>query len=197
MSLSKVSPSPLFFNSKAKENWPLSNFYGGVEECYQGAKFKHPKVRKFIKRIRRYDMEKFSELMILLEKNASYWTKKHKDGDKIPILGIAAKIISNLLKNGKRPKYAKIVEKLTKHIGVNVDDFFQTNPNFERVETLKYYMTKKYELPNYQKLLLETGEADLHERPMRGKGDEWTRDKNGNGGDKMGQMLVQIRQTII
>lgn len=44
----------------------------------------------------------------------------------------------------------------------------------------------------YQNLLLETGEAPLHELTLRGKPNRWTK----NGGDLMGKMLMETRDRL-
>lgn len=198
MALSKPQYK-IFFNCKTKKypDYFFSNFYGGVEEHYQAKKFRNRLVRKFVKNIKNLTLEEFLELMKLLEKNGQYWTKKDEKGQRFPILGIAAKIIANLLKNGKQRKNATIIKKLTNLIGVTEDEFFQRNSDFKDEEYLAHCMRKKFKLEFFRKLLVKTGNKALHERPMRGSGDKWTRDQKGRGGNKMGEILVKIRTEII
>ena len=53
-------------------------------------------------------------------------------------------------------------------------------------------LQQKFAKPFYRDLILSTGEVPLHERPMRGLGNEWTYP----GGDKLGLMLVRLRAEI-
>ena len=51
------------------------------------------------------------------------------------------------------------------------------------------YNKNKYNENKYKELLLSTGDKILHEKPMRGKGDDWTYP----GGDLLGKLLMEIR----
>ena len=53
-------------------------------------------------------------------------------------------------------------------------------------------LRQKYSKPYYKKLLLSTGNAILHEVPMRGKGDFWTL----GGEDTLGKLLMKIRYEL-
>ena len=55
------------------------------------------------------------------------------------------------------------------------------------------YKENKYKENKYKELLLSTGETILHEKPMRGRGDDWTYP----GGDLLGKLLIDIRKEIV
>lgn len=68
----------------------------------------------------------------------------------------------------------------------------QVAPGDESIKALYRCLVEKYRQPRFRKLLLSTGDAVLHERPMRGKGNAWT----FPGGDQLGRMLCKLRREI-
>jgi predicted NAD-dependent protein-ADP-ribosyltransferase YbiA (DUF1768 family) len=50
----------------------------------------------------------------------------------------------------------------------------------------------KFAKPFFREILLSTGDRVLHERPLRGKGNDWTYP----GEDKLGKMLLKLRAEI-
>ena len=66
----------------------------------------------------------------------------------------------------------------------------------EKKELMLKCLKKKFlsnDKNKYNELLLSTGELILHEKPMRGKGDDWTYP----GGDLLGKLLMNIRKKLI
>ena len=53
-------------------------------------------------------------------------------------------------------------------------------------------MRKKYSIEPYRSLLLNTGSRELHEKPIRGSGNNWTLP----GSDWLGLLLMEIREEI-
>lgn len=62
----------------------------------------------------------------------------------------------------------------------------------ESKKALYKCLVEKYKQPKFRAILLSTGDAILHERPMRGKGNAWT----FPGGDQLGKMLCKLRREI-
>ena len=59
-------------------------------------------------------------------------------------------------------------------------------------EDMMNCLRQKYKIQKYKKLLLKTNKSILHEKPMRGKGNDWT----SPGKDKLGKMLMKIKNEI-
>ena len=65
----------------------------------------------------------------------------------------------------------------------------------EKKELMLKLLRKKYVKREYRDALLSTGDAILHEKPMRGNANNWTY-KNGSGGDWLGQLLMKVREEL-
>ena len=53
----------------------------------------------------------------------------------------------------------------------------------------------KFSKKEYAEALLSTGDAILHEKPIRGRPNSWTY-KDGQGGDWLGQLLMIVREEL-
>ena len=181
------------FNSKAKEYNELSNFYGGVEACYMKDRFENKEIKNLFDKFDSANKEDF--LMYLKELQPSkkwndaklnYWFSNGK-----PITGILSKLAGGSVKNGPTAKKRlQILKRLSKTKGeVKIR---KERTNDEKIDLMMKCLRQKYSKPYYKKLLLSTGNAILHEVPMRGKGDFWTL----GGEDTLGKLLMKIRDEL-
>lgn len=77
----------------------------------------------------------------------------------------------------------------------NIDDELDIKPyinDTKKKELMLNCLRTKFSNKIYKDELLKTGNAILHEKPMRGKGDNWT----FPGEDWLGQLLMKVRQEI-
>ena len=182
----------IIFNSKSKEYYLLSNFYGGVECCYMQSRFKNPEIKELFNDFESCDNDKFIYYLKELQPNKN-WTEKKlnywfKDGE--PIRGILSKLVGTSVKNtptGK--KRLEIIKKLAKvdHIEINPE----LNESAKKQLMIKC-LRDKYTIKIYRDILLSTDSNILHEKPMRGTGDNWTYP----GNDWLGELLMKIRNEI-
>ena len=61
------------FNSKSKDYWELSNFYGGVESCYMKDRFLNPEIVALFNKFETCHKEEF--LYYLKELQPDFWCK--------------------------------------------------------------------------------------------------------------------------
>ena len=189
----------IYFNSKSKEHWKLSNFYGGVEANYMKDRFLDKEVKKLFHLFETSDKESFIHYLQILQPNKKDWTNaklKYWIKDDEPIRGILSQLVGTAVKDtaaGK--KRLKIVKQIT---GIDADRALNIKPNTtdkEKKELMLGLLRKKYAKKEFAEALLSTGDAVLHEKPMRGRPNSWTY-KNGEGGDWLGKLLMQIREEL-
>ena len=187
----------IYFNSKSKEFYLLSNFYGGVESNYMKDRFMDKEVKGLFETFETVDTDNFIKYLMVLQPNKKDWTEAKlkywmKNGE--PIKGILSQLVGTSVKDtaaGK--KRMKVIKELT---GVTSD--LKIKPNStdeEKKELMLKLLRKKYSKKEFADVLLSTGDAVLHEKPMRGRPNNWTF-KNGEGGDWLGKLLMQIREEI-
>ena len=187
----------IYFNSKSKEFYLLSNFYGGVESNYMKDRFMDKEVKRLFETFETVDTDNFIKYLMVLQPNKKDWTEAKlkywmKNGE--PIKGILSQLVGTSVKDtavGK--KRMKVIKELT---GVTSD--LKIKPNStdeEKKELMLKLLRKKYSKKEFADALLSTGDAVLHEKPMRGRPNNWTF-KNGEGGDWLGLLLMQIREEI-
>lgn len=187
----------IYFNSKSKEFYLLSNFYGGVESNYMKDRFMDKEVKALFEKFEAADKDEFIKYLMVLQPNKKDWTEAKlnywmKDGQ--PIKGILSQLVGTSVKDtaaGK--KRMKVIKELT---GITGD--LKIKPNTtdeEKKELMLKLLRKKYSKKMYADVLLSTGDAVLHEKPMRGKPNNWTF-KDGAGGDWLGKLLMKVREEI-
>lgn len=184
----KMNNTPIYFNSKSKEYYLLSNFYGGVESEYMSERFRNPEIKRLFKKFESCNKEEFLEYLKKLQpekKPTNFW---FKNGE--PIKGILSKLVGNSVKEGKN--YKKRLESIKEISGVEEIEINPKLSNEKRDELMLSCLRKKFSKKKYRDILLSTGNSDLHERPMRGLKSEWT----NPGGDLLGKLLMQIRKEI-
>jgi hypothetical protein len=191
----------IYFNSKSREFWKLSNFYGGVEKEFMKDRFLDKKVRNWMDGIEKYNKDKFIHCLKLLQPEKKkwtpgklkYWIRNDEEEGEILIKGILYKLIGTSVKDtavGKRRR--KIIMK-----ELDLDDL-EVKPNTkdsEKKELMLKLLRKKFSKKEYKDELLRTGTMVLHEKPLRGGTDNWTY-KNGEGGDWLGKILMKVREEI-
>lgn len=80
-----------------------------------------------------------------------------------------------------------------KAAGLPFEDIESKIPDGEPLYAAIYECLQvKFAKPFFREILLSTGDKVLHERPLRGKGNEWTYP----GEDALGKMLVRLRAEI-
>jgi DNA-directed RNA polymerase subunit E'/Rpb7 len=186
------------FNSKGKDYWKLSNFYGGVEANYMKDRFLDDEVKDLFDKFEDSNKEQFISYLKELQPEKkwndaklAYWIRMD-DGDPIPIRGILSKLVGTAVKatpSGR--KRLKIVKKMA-NMGVRELKIKPNTTDDEKKELMLSLLRKKFANPEYAEVLLSTKDAILHERPLRGKGDNWTYP----GGDWLGQLLMKVRKEI-
>lgn len=191
------SPKVITFNSKSSNNFLLSNFYGGCETCYMKDRFNNNEVKLLFDDFETCDHEKFIYYLKELQPKKkwtdaklNYWFKEI-DGEKKPIRGILSKLVGNSVKDTPTTKQRlKIIKKMA-----NIDGELDIKPymsDTQKKELMLNCLRTKFSNKIYRDELLKTDNAILHERPMRGKGDNWT----FPGGDWLGQLLMKVREEI-
>jgi|TARA_B110000285_G_scaffold195540_1_gene225874 hypothetical protein len=190
----------IYFNSKSKQYKELSNFYGGVEACYMSDRFRDVEVKRLF--------ETFESLandgdgfIVYLQKlqpgkkwtdNKLYYWFAEIDGKNVPITGILSKLLGGSVKDGAAGK--KRLHIVKEMVGLSELSVKPVLSYDDKLELMMNCLRKKYSVPRYKDLLLSTGDAILHEKPMRGKGDDWTSGVNGN--DLLGKLLMEIRDEL-
>jgi hypothetical protein len=192
----------IYFNSKSKDYYELSNFYGGVECEFMKDRFLDKEIKSLFDKFETCNKDEFISYLKELQPEKKDWTQAKinywfKDGK--PIRGILSKLAGASVKDtptGRRR--LKILKKMANFEGeVRIKHILTLE---EKKELMLKCLKKKFLSDNknkynenkYNKLLLSTGELILHEKPMRGKGDDWTYP----GGDLLGKLLMNIRKKI-
>lgn len=189
----------IIFNSKSKNYYLLSNFYGGVEIAYMKSRFQNPEILQLFDEINTCNVEKFIYYLKILQpekkwsdKQLNYWIKTNSDGTKEPIRGILAKLIGSCVKDTstgkKRLKIIKNLLQIDGEIKINKE----LNLN-EKKDFMLQCLKQKYSSEPYKSLLLSTGNKKIHEKPMRGSGDLWTYP----GNNLLGTLLEKVRDEYI
>lgn len=200
------SQAEIFFNSKSSGPYAeLSNFYGGVEACYMKDRFVDQKVKDLIDSFETLDKGTFITYLQQLQPDKKNWTQKQLDywtRNGQPIRGILSKLVGNSVKPGSAASMKRL-KVLKSMLGLQTIRINPPLSDTDKDDLMMACLRKKYAIPRYRQLLLSTGGATLHEKPMRGKGanDYWTfyRDKDGAtyGGDHLGASLMALRTELM
>lgn len=193
-----VSQDEIFFNSKSKNYYKLSNFFGGVEACYMKDRFKDLEVQELFNKFENASYDEFIYYLKTLQPEKKVWSKAQldywskKEGlTQIPIKGILSKLVGTAVKDtSTAKKRLEIIKNLTGLSNITIKSNLSDK---DKKKLMLECLRKKYKIKEYRDILLSTGESVLHEKPLRGSGDNWTYP----GGDWLGQMLMIIRQEII
>lgn len=189
----------IYFNSKSKENWKLSNFYGGVESAYMKDRFLDKEMKSLFDRFESSSKEEFILNLKRLQPNKKNWTEaklKYWTRDDVPIRGILSQMVGTSVKDTAVGRNRlKIVKEMA---CISSERELRIKPNTtdeEKKELMLKLLRKKFTKNEYKEALLSTEEAILHEKPLRGKPNNWTY-KNGDGGDWLGELLMKVREEL-
>ena len=186
----------IYFNSKSKQHWKLSNFYGGVEANYMKDRFLDYEVRSIFMEFETCNTKTFMYYLQKLQPNKTNWTPSKinywmKEGK--PIRGILSQLVGTSVKEtGTGKRRLNIVKELVGIQYLNI----KPNTSDQEKKTLMLKLLKiKFSKKEYAEALLSTGDAILHEKPIRGRPNSWTY-KDGQGGDWLGQLLMIVRAEL-
>jgi len=188
--------SEINFNSKSKAYSSLSNFYGGVECNYMKDRFLDKEVKELLDKFEVCDTEEFIGYMKRLQPNKKDWSDRQleywtRDGK--PIRGILSQLVGTSVKDtavGKRR--LKIIKEM---VGLKELNIKGNTTDDEKKELMLRLLRRKYSIEEYREELLLTGDAILHEKPLRGRAKNWSY-KDGNGGDWLGELLMIVRSEL-
>jgi len=187
--------SDIYFNSKGRGPYNLlSNFYGGVEIEFMKRRFENEKMRGLFDEFKECDGDRFIFYLKMLQPEKKFTEKKERYwfcGDE-PIRGILAKLVGSIVV--KPENFKRRIKAISVHLGISEKEVMKTG-KITTDEDMYECLMKKYKIEKYKKLLLSTGDVPLHEKPLRGRPNDWTY-KDGEGGDKLGKMLMRLRSEI-
>lgn len=193
----KVRHDEINFNSKSSSPngyRRLSNLFD-AEFDYMRARFPQPEMQALFDKLKGCDEQTFMEWLKLLQPGKKWTEKKERYWfyDDEPIRGILAQMIGSCVRT--TPTATKRRRILCKKLGLTS---IEVNPELTddgKKDLMLACLRMKYTRPEYRTLLLSTGDAILHEMPLRGKPNAWSF-RNGEGGDWLGQLLMQVRDEI-
>lgn len=188
----------IYFNSKSGDEYKyLSNFYGDVEICFMQKRFKHPKMKMLFDNFKTCGNEEFLMYLKLLQPDKKDWTRSQEQywfDNQRPIRGILAKLVGAIVTNKSSKSFQRRAREISKYLKISFDDVMESDKITTDKDMLEC-LNEKYSKPEFRDLLLKTGNAILHEKPLRGFPNDWTF-KDGEGGDKLGKMLMGIREGL-
>ena len=187
----------------------LSNFYGGVEYEYMAQRFNQSEITDLFDHLEVCDNQEFWQWLQILnpkgtkkkpvtQKQMDFWFTEGGIEHGKPIRGIAAQLLGAMV----RPAAEKRRERVKKKLGLTNIEINNELKDIEKRRWMKVCLEHKYADPYFRDLLLRTGDAVLHEIPLRGNGarNNWThkvgRDGNVYGRDWLGQLLMEIRTEL-
>lgn len=186
----------------------LSNFYGGVEFEYMAQRFNQSEMARLFDHLEVCDNQEFWRWLQILnpkgskkkpvtQKQMDYWFTKGGIANGKPIRGIAAQLLGTMV----RPTAEKRRKAVMKELGIASIHVNEELSDDDKRRWMKACLEHKYADTHFRKLLLSTGDSQLHEIPLRGNGakNNWTHKVVGNqvyGKDWLGQLLMEIRDEI-
>lgn len=201
------------FNSKGstpKGFHELSNFYGGVEFEYMRARFNQIEILGLFDLLEKCDNATFWNWLQVLnnkkdpsQRQMDYWFTEGGVKNGQPIRGIAAQMLGTMVKNSvSMMKRRKIV---AEKLGMDNIEINEELDDEEKKRWMAACLQHKFYTDDYYKnLLLSTGDAVLHEVPLRGNGrnNNWTYkvDKQTGetyGKDWLGKLLMELRDELV
>lgn len=192
----------------------LSNFYGGAEFEYMQDRFHQREMLDLLSMLEECDGATFLAWLKRLqpekewtEGQEKYWFLKKEPIRGIlakePIRGKLAQLIGTVVRDGPTARDRKVI--LLKYFaeqGTPLESI-ETKDELSDVEKqgwMKVCLRHKFAVPEYRDLLLATGDAILHEKPMRGSPNAWSykwhKDPKKRGGDWLGKLLMEVRAEI-
>jgi len=190
----------VLFNSKRGLS-ALSNFHGegehNVEFAYMADRFPQTEVKHLLRRLSLADGHLFTRWLKVLQprkkftaRQQQFWFQNGK-----PVRGILAQLIGTAAKKTRLGALRRKI--LCQQLGLKKILVKPCLQEKEMEALMLKCLRKKFQLPKFKKLLLATGDADLHEVPMR-RVSRWTWKPAGpngepRGGDMLGKLLVQVR----
>ena len=173
----------------------LANEFGGVLFEYEGNRFLDGEIVDLFRRLKTCNRTEFVDTLRWLQPEKRWTDRKEQfwldNGE--PIHGVLASLLGVMTQETPTAKARRqIVAKEFRlyHISINEHP---SEPMRERM--MLHAMRRKFQKKEFRELLLSTENAILHQTPIVGEPDEWTW-KNGKGGDKIGKMLIQIRNEL-
>ncbi len=206
----------------------LSNFYGGVEYEYMAQRFPQSKITALFDHLETCDNVKFWRWLQILNPKGTkkkpvtqaqkdFWFTEGGIEDGKPIRGIAAQLLGTMV----RPSTEKRRKRVNKELGLTNIEINNELSDIDKRRWMKVCLEHKYADPYFRDLLLKTGNAVLHEVPLRGYGGKFVTKKNGErkrvennwtykiqygpdkttilekwGKDWLGQLLMEIRTEL-
>ena len=184
------------FNCKHASRFKkLSNEYGGVLFEYEGCRFLDAEIIDLFRRLQSCNKTEFLDTLRWLQPEKRWTDRKeafwlHKDE---PIRGVLASLLGAMTEEtptGKARRKVVATRLQLRQISINPHP-----TEAQRDAIMLRAMRRKFQHKLYRELLLKTGNAVLHQTPVVGEPDEWTW-KKGKGGDKIGKLLIQIRNEL-
>ena len=190
----------IVFNSKTYKNGfqGLSNLMGGAEFDYMGARFPQQAMKALFESLKNCDRETFLEWLQILQPGKK-WTRAKlafwftPEGE--PIRGILAQLLGSMVRRKAdelTPTSKRRQKAVREKLGLAAIEVAVELPDDDKKALMKECLLKKYSDEPYRSLLLSTGSAELHEKPIRGGGNSWT----SPGGDWLGQLLMEVRADL-
>lgn len=203
--------SEIYFNSKSPEYieladgrlgriCKLSNLFGGSEFDYMAARFAQPEVLGLFDELECCDAQTFLEWLKKLQPGKKWTPDKEMywfcDGE--PIRGILAQMLGTMVRNTPTAlKRRKIVAEALGLASIEIREELSAE---EKKRWMEACLDHKFADPEFKSILLATGDAVLHEKPMRGRPNAWSykwhEDPEQRGGDWLGQLLMKIRDGL-
>jgi len=205
----------IHFNSKSGPPLCyLSNFHGTAESgipefAYQSQKFTGATIMALMARMEACSGKEFLDYLMALQphkewsdRQKCYWFQgrvpRSEDGSLLfneaePIRGILAKLVGGAIKSKPRQRILARLAGGPFNVLPAVDDD-------QKRQRMLSILRHKFADPFFGDILRATGDAALHEKPMRGSPGAWTykwhEDPQKRGGDWLGQLLMQVRDEI-
>lgn len=184
------------FNCKHANRFKqLSNEYGGVVFEYEGCRFLNAEIIDLFRRLQTCNKTEFLDTLRWLQPEKRWTDRKEAFwlNDDEPIRGVLASLLGAMTEDTPTGKARRKV--VAMRLGLR-EILINPAPNERQRDAIMLRaMRRKYRNKKYKELLLKTGNAVLHQTPVVGEPDEWTW-KNGKGGDKIGKLLIQIRNEL-
>lgn len=183
------------FNCKHGEFRALSNEYGNVWFEFCGSRFLDASVVDLFRRLQNCDGEEFLDALKWLQPGKDWTARKEQFWfhETTPIRGVVAKMLGSM--KDRTPTARARRQLIAKRMGLKVISITE-QPSPEREARLMLIaLRRKFRNKAYRDVLLQTGDAVLHQTPVVGAPDKWTW-RNGKGGDLIGKLLIQLRNEL-
>lgn len=201
--------STILFNSRGSIRpgfHKLSNFFGGAEFEYMQDRFNQTEMLDLLSMLEQCDAATFLAWLKRLQPGKKWTPLKEQywftSGGE-PIRGVLAQMIGTVVRDGPTSRKRKRIlleyfaEQGTPLASIETKDELS---DADKQRWMKVCLEHKFADAEYRDLLLATGDAVLHEKPMRGKPNAWSYKLHENpherGGDWLGKLLMQVRAEL-